>query len=262
MGRHWKGWVSRHVRRWKVYFKGMNVLGFDSRELTEHYAPYGVALPKHQKRLLDLWNKQAKQVRGSPLLVIGIDVDANKMSSTLPDTAKQRLIDELLLWSTEPPEEGKGVFPTSTPHIINYMDNSDVFDICNSFRANPDYRKASCYWVWRDTQCELEIQPPYYNLDVGGTSTDFSRFDGRYEVVYETTSTGVTIQSPQLDINTIASGGGSCLTFLNGLLLASPHSAGADPGPTCYRWVAGTFFVVDMYLIRPSQIAREAHWRL
>ena len=72
-------------------------------------------------------------------------------------------------------------------------------------------------------------------LDVGGTSTDVSRFDGRYEVVYETTTAGVTIQSPQLDINTVAAGGGSCLTFRNGLFLAGPESAGAEPGPVCYR---------------------------
>lgn len=77
------------------------------------------------------------------------------------------------------------------------------------------------------------------SLDVGGTSTDVSRFDGRYEVVYETTTAGVTIQSPQLDINTVAAGGGSCLTFRNGLFMAGPESAGAEPGPVCYRFVAG-----------------------
>jgi 5-oxoprolinase (ATP-hydrolysing) len=77
--------------------------------------------------------------------------------------------------------------------------------------------------------------PTFTRLDVGGTSTDVSRFDGRYEVVYETTTAGVTIQSPQLDINTVAAGGGSCLTFQNGLFYAGPHSAGAQPGPACYR---------------------------
>lgn len=77
-------------------------------------------------------------------------------------------------------------------------------------------------------------------MDVGGTSTDVSRFDGRYEVVYETTTAGVSIQSPQLDINTVAAGGGSCLTFRNGLFLAGPESAGAQPGPACYRFVAAT----------------------
>ena len=43
------------------------------------------------------------------------------------------------------------------------------------------------------------------------------------------------IQSPQLDINTVAAGGGSCLTFRNGMFHAGPESAGAHPGPACYR---------------------------
>lgn len=72
-------------------------------------------------------------------------------------------------------------------------------------------------------------------FDVGGTSTDVSRFDGKYEIVYETTTAGIQIQSPQLDINTVAAGGGSCLTFRNGMFHAGPESAGAHPGPACYR---------------------------
>ncbi|CAL1701706.1 unnamed protein product [Somion occarium] len=89
---------------------------------------------------------------------------------------------------------------------------------------------------------------PIIGLDVGGTSTDVSRFDGRYEVVYETTTAGVTIQSPQLDINTVAAGGGSCLTFRNGLFLAGPESAGAEPGPACYR-KGGPLAVTDANLL-------------
>jgi len=75
-------------------------------------------------------------------------------------------------------------------------------------------------------------------LDVGGTSTDVSRFAGRYEITYETMTAGISIQSPQLNINTVAAGGGSCLTFQNGLFKAGPESAGAEPGPACYRYAA------------------------
>ncbi|KAG8975636.1 hypothetical protein FRC05_005429 [Tulasnella sp. 425] len=89
---------------------------------------------------------------------------------------------------------------------------------------------------------------PIIGLDVGGTSTDVSRYDGRYETVYETTTAGVTIQSPQLDINTVAAGGGSCLTFRNGLFLAGPESAGAEPGPACYR-KGGPLAVTDANLM-------------
>ncbi|KAJ3051785.1 hypothetical protein HK097_007188, partial [Rhizophlyctis rosea] len=72
-------------------------------------------------------------------------------------------------------------------------------------------------------------------FDMGGTSTDVSRYAGRYEHVFETTTAGVTIQAPQLDINTVAAGGGSRLFFRNGLFVVGPESAGADPGPACYR---------------------------
>ncbi|KAG6919707.1 hypothetical protein DXG01_002653 [Tephrocybe rancida] len=98
------------------------------------------------------------------------------------------------------------------------------------------------------TSWDAQKKHPIIGLDVGGTSTDVSRFDGRYEVVYETTTAGVTIQSPQLDINTVAAGGGSCLTFRNGLFLAGPESAGAEPGPVCYR-KGGPLAVTDANLI-------------
>ena len=125
-------------------------------------------------------------------------------------------------------------------------------------------------------------------FDMGGTSTDVSRFAGTYEHVFESTTAGqltstdcpcqaecnfmsfwlltcnrrilrlhsplevlscpccsgtprvhwpagVTIQAPQLDINTVAAGGGSCLTFSAGVFKVGPESAGAHPGPVCYR---------------------------
>ncbi|KAI7906358.1 Hydantoinase B/oxoprolinase-domain-containing protein [Cokeromyces recurvatus] len=76
---------------------------------------------------------------------------------------------------------------------------------------------------------------PIIGFDMGGTSTDVSRFDGHYEHVFETTTAGVTIQAPQLDINTVAAGGGSMLFFKNGMFVVGPESAGAHPGPACYR---------------------------
>ncbi|KAL5614169.1 hypothetical protein BROUX41_000007 [Berkeleyomyces rouxiae] len=76
---------------------------------------------------------------------------------------------------------------------------------------------------------------PVIGFDMGGTSTDCSRFAGTYEHVFETTTAGVSIQSPQLDINTVAAGGGSMLFWRDGLFVVGPESAGAHPGPACYR---------------------------
>jgi 5-oxoprolinase (ATP-hydrolysing) len=70
---------------------------------------------------------------------------------------------------------------------------------------------------------------------MGGTSTDVSRFDGSLEHVLESTIASVTIQAPQLDINTVAAGGGSILSFRSGLFRVGPESAGAQPGPACYK---------------------------
>jgi len=79
-------------------------------------------------------------------------------------------------------------------------------------------------------------QIPVIGFDMGGTSTDVSRYgSGHYEHVFETTTAGVTIQSPQLDINTVAAGGGSRLFYRNGLFVVGPESANAHPGPACYR---------------------------
>lgn len=86
------------------------------------------------------------------------------------------------------------------------------------------------------TSYDPETKIPVIGFDMGGTSTDVSRYgEGRYDHTFETTTAGVTIQSPQLDINTVAAGGGSMLFFRNGLFVVGPESAGAHPGPACYR---------------------------
>jgi len=90
---------------------------------------------------------------------------------------------------------------------------------------------------------------PVIGFDMGGTSTDVSRYgEGRYDHTFETTTAGVTIQSPQLDINTVAAGGGSRLFFRNGLFVVGPESAGAHPGPACYR-KGGPATVTDANLL-------------
>lgn len=83
---------------------------------------------------------------------------------------------------------------------------------------------------------------------MGGTSTDVSRYAGTYEHVFETTTAGVTIQSPQLDINTVAAGGGSMLFYRNGMFVVGPESASAHPGPACYR-KGGPLTVTDANLL-------------
>ncbi len=76
---------------------------------------------------------------------------------------------------------------------------------------------------------------PVIAFDMGGTSTDVSRYDGEYEWTEESETAGVFLQVPQLDIRTVAAGGGSRLFFENGLFVVGPESSGAHPGPVCYK---------------------------
>ncbi|CAH2097807.1 unnamed protein product [Euphydryas editha] len=98
------------------------------------------------------------------------------------------------------------------------------------------------------TSYQKETDLPVIGFDMGGTSTDVSRYAGSLEHVHEATTAGVTIQAPQLDINTVAAGGGSMLMFRSGLFVAGPESAGAQPGPACYR-KGGPLTVTDANLL-------------
>src|ERR1700736_6649812 len=72
-------------------------------------------------------------------------------------------------------------------------------------------------------------------FDMGGTSTDVSHFDGEYERAFETEGAGVRMGAPLMLIHTVAAGGGSILHFDGARFRVGPDSAGANPGPKCYR---------------------------
>jgi len=77
--------------------------------------------------------------------------------------------------------------------------------------------------------------PNVIGFDMGGTSTDVAHFDGEYERAFETEVAGVRVRAPMMLIHTVAAGGGSILHFDAGRFRVGPDSAGANPGPACYR---------------------------
>ena len=72
-------------------------------------------------------------------------------------------------------------------------------------------------------------------FDMGGTSTDVSHFAGTYERSAEREVAGARVRAPMLEIHTVAAGGGSICRYQDGRLRVGPQSAGAVPGPACYR---------------------------
>ncbi len=85
-------------------------------------------------------------------------------------------------------------------------------------------------------------------LDMGGTSTDVSRYEGTLARRYESFVAGVRVQTPMMDIHTVAAGGGSICAIRAGRLCVGPESAGADPGPACYGR-GGPLTITDMNLL-------------
>ena len=85
-------------------------------------------------------------------------------------------------------------------------------------------------------------------FDMGGTSTDVAHYDGEYERSFETLVAGVRMRAPMMHIHTVAAGGGSVLQFDGTRFRVGPESAGANPGPACYRR-SGPLTVTDCNLM-------------
>lgn len=95
---------------------------------------------------------------------------------------------------------------------------------------------------------ESEGPAAVIGFDMGGTSTDVSRFDGTFEHVLESVTANVPVRAPQLDIQTVAAGGGSRLFYKSGMFVVGPESVRAHPGPVCYR-KNGYLSVTDANLV-------------
>jgi 5-oxoprolinase (ATP-hydrolysing) len=93
-------------------------------------------------------------------------------------------------------------------------------------------------------------------FDMGGTSTDVSHYAGQFELADESVVAGVRIRAPMMQIHTVAAGGGSICRFDGMRFRVGPESAGANPGPACYR-NGGPLTVTDCNLflgrIDPAQ---------
>ncbi len=106
---------------------------------------------------------------------------------------------------------------------------ADHFHAMSSILSGPAGGLIGMQWIGK----QLGI-PRLVGFDMGGTSTDVSLLDGELPRRFEHLIAGVRLQSPMLDIHTIAAGGGSILHFEDGRFAAGPDSAGADPGPASY----------------------------
>ncbi len=118
---------------------------------------------------------------------------------------------------------------------LRLMTSAGTLTTADAFRGRDSILSGPAGGV---TGFSLAAQAAGFNraigFDMGGTSTDVSRFDGKCDMRFENTKAGVRVSAPMLAIETVAAGGGSICAFDGVRLTVGPESAGANPGPACY----------------------------
>ncbi|MEM6842388.1 MAG: hydantoinase B/oxoprolinase family protein [Bacteroidota bacterium] len=126
--------------------------------------------------------------------------------------------------------------------------DADLFQPKDSLLSGPAGGVVGAASVLKQVQSQFPDFQRLLSLDMGGTSTDVSRYDGEYDYQYATRVGDAEITSPTLAIETVAAGGGSICQYKNGVLAVGPESAGAYPGPACYGQ-GGPLTITDVNLL-------------
>jgi len=128
--------------------------------------------------------------------------------------------------------------PHSTLEVMQSsggLADADVFRGKDAVLSGPAGGVVACEAIARALGLSQVI-----GFDMGGTSTDVTRWGGTLERVHETAVAGVRIRTPMMAIHTVAAGGGSLCRFDGLRFTVGPHSAGANPGPLCYGHPSAT----------------------
>jgi 5-oxoprolinase (ATP-hydrolysing) len=139
-------------------------------------------------------------------------------------------------WGREPTSaRGKSIGSTDAPRLMFMMSSggltaAELFQGKDAILSGPAGGVVGMAETGREAGFSHLI-----GFDMGGTSTDVSHYDGEYERAFETEVAGVRMRAPMMLIHTVAAGGGSILHFDGARFRVGPDSAGANPGPKCYR---------------------------
>ena len=131
------------------------------------------------------------------------------------------------------------------PERLLFMQSNGGLTLAESFRGKNSVLSGPAAGVVGMVETASKVGfPRLIGFDMGGTSTDVSAWSGEYERSNDSEVAGVRLRAPMMKIHTIAAGGGSILQHKDERFQVGPESAGADPGPACYRR-AGPLTVTD-----------------
>jgi 5-oxoprolinase (ATP-hydrolysing) len=124
----------------------------------------------------------------------------------------------------------------ATPERLLFMQSNGGLTLAESFRGKNSVLSGPAAGVVGMVETASKVGfERLIGFDMGGTSTDVSAWSGEYERSNDSEVAGVRLRAPMMKIHTIAAGGGSILQYKDERFQVGPESAGADPGPACYR---------------------------
>ncbi|MGR4001448.1 MAG: hydantoinase/oxoprolinase family protein, partial [Alphaproteobacteria bacterium] len=192
---------------------------------------HGWRFTAHERRVADL-------ARGAGFLQVSCSYDVSpliKFVSRGDTTVADAYLSPILLSYLEGLRESLGLSADSGTRIF-FMQSNGGLVAASEFRGKDAILSGPAGGVVG--MVETGRSAGYGKLigfDMGGTSTDVTHWDGEFERSLETQIAGVRLRAPMLKIETVAAGGGSVLSFDGSRFRVGPESAGADPGPRCYR---------------------------
>lgn len=202
---------------------------------------HGYRYPDHENRLADLARQAGfKQIsvshQVSPLIKLISRGDITVVDAYLSPILR-RYIDRIAgeLTATKTVDAGSSQAAADAPQLMFMQSNGGLTD-AQLFQGKDSILSGPAGGVVGAVQTSLRAgYAKAIGFDMGGTSTDVSHYGGDYERTFETEVAGVRLRAPMMSIHTVAAGGGSILSFDGSRYRVGPESAGAYPGPACYR---------------------------
>ncbi len=191
---------------------------------------HGYRYPQHEKRAADIarqagFDQISVSSEVSPLMKL-----VSRGDTTLVDAYLSPILDRYIRQVYE------GLADLSATAPLLFMQSHGGLATADKFRGKDSILSGPAGGVVGMAETgKASGAKKLIGFDMGGTSTDVSLFDGKFERTRETTIAGIRITAPMLRIETVAAGGGSLLEFESLRLQVGPESAGAVPGPACYR---------------------------
>ncbi len=196
--------------------------------------------PKHEQQLAKyLTDKGFKHISISSELANVIKI-LPRAQTTVVNAYLQPIIEQYLQ------NIQQKLHPISRLHIMTSaggLVNASTFKSKDSLLSGPAAGIVGAATIAQQAKISNVI-----SFDMGGTSTDVARFDGRFNYQFEQTVGDAHLFAPALAIETVAAGGGSICSFDGLKLTVGPESAGANPGPACYGQ-NGPLTITDVNLL-------------